>query len=895
MPGHLFVAEKPSLAEAIAKARAAEIGAQASRTDGCWKVGSDAVTWLFGHFYELANPQEYDERLAKWTVEDLPIIPEKWRLVPRKGVAEQLGKVKRLLADAKRGGIIVNAGDAAREGQLLIDEVLQENGIDPFAANVKRLWVKSMAEKDMIDALRAMMPNEQKRTLFASAVCRQRADWAHGINMTRLFTILARGSGSSVLVSVGRVQTPTLKLVVDRDREIEAFRPVDHFLPKITFRHANGVFEAEWVIPPDHEGVDAEGRLTDKAVAERIAAKVGGKTGAVDNFLTQPKSKSPPLPFSLSALQKACSARFGMTAQGTLEVAQALYEKHKATTYPRSDSQYLPVSILKDEAPQIIKTLQGTSELGEAARGANMAIKSPAWNDAKVSDHHGIIPTTEFTPAKLADMSPRERDVFLMIARSFVAQFYPDRRWDAQSAMVSCEGERFKANGTVLKDAGWSVLYGAEDKDDDDEEDAKSLPSMAKSDPVKVEGGRIDSKRTQPPKRFTDGTLIDAMKQVHRFVKDPEIKKKLKETSGIGTEATRAAIIETLLDAKRGFLKREKKFLISTNTGRDVVDSVPEDVADPGLTALWEDALGKVEAGSVSSDQFMEVQAASLRKRIETAKTQGVNVRGAAKREVRPIEGHGEACPKCKKGKLLTKMIMSGNHQGKKYLSCDNWRKGDESSCDYRAWPQPKIEPLPEHGQACPKCNKGKLVTRQIARGDSKGKRFVSCDNWRKDDPTACDYTAWPKEDRPVVEPLPGHGETCPSCKKGQMITRLARTSGTRFLSCNAWKKDDPNACQHVIWSDEGRPKAKAIPGEGKACTKCGKGTMRTRQGKTGKLFLACDNWRKGDATSCDATDWSYANEQEKGSSKGSSSKPQGRASAGQGVRRPGRAVRSSG
>lgn len=889
MSGYLFVAEKPSLAEAIAKARAAETGAQASRTDGCWKIGQDAVTWLFGHFYELANPQEYDERLAKWTVEDLPFIPEKWRLVPRKGVAEQLGKVKRLLNEVKKSGIIVNAGDAAREGQLLIDEVLQENGVDPFAANVKRLWVKSMAQKDMIEALRAMMPNEQKRTLFASAVCRQRADWAHGINMTRLFTILARSGGSAVLVSVGRVQTPTLKLVVDRDREIEAFRPVDHFQPKISFRHANGTFEAEWVIPPDHAGVDAEGRLTDKAVAEKIAAKVGGKTGAVDNFASQPKSKSPPLPFSLSALQKACSARFGMTAQGTLEVAQALYEKHKATTYPRSDSQYLPLSILKDEAPQIIKALQGTAELGEAARAANMQIKSPAWNDSKVSDHHGIIPTTEFSPAKLAAMSPRERDVFLMIARSFVAQFYPDRRWDAQSAMVSCEGERFKANGTILKDAGWSVLFGADDKDDDDEEDANALPIMGKGDPVKVQGGRIDSKRTQPPKRFTDGTLIEAMKQVHRFVKDPEVKKKLKETSGIGTEATRAAIIETLLDAKRGFLKREKKFLISTNTGRDVVDSVPDDVSDPGLTALWEDALGKVESGSVSLDQFMEVQAASLRKRIETAKTQGVNVRGAAKREVRPIEGHGDTCPKCGKGKLITKMIMSGNHQGKKYLSCDNWRKDDPAACDYRAWPQPKIEPLPEHGQACPKCGKGKLVTRQIARGEQKGKRFVSCDNWRKDDPSACDYTAWPKEERPVVEPLPGHGQACPQCGKGQMITRLARVSGNRFLSCNAWKKDDPASCQHSIWPDEGRAKGKTIPGDGKACTKCSKGTMRTRTSKTGKTFLACDNWRKNDPTSCDAVDWSYSNDREKS--------PGGRTpagSAGGATRRPVRVARST-
>lgn len=865
--GYLFVAEKPSLAEAIAKARAVELGVSASKGDGFWKVGPDLVSNVIGHFYELAQPQDYDARFEKWVVDDLPIVPEKWRLTPRKEdyIAAQLTKLKRLLADAKRSSsFIVNAGDAAREGQLLIDEVLQENGIDPFAPNVMRLWVKSFAEKDMLAALKGMVPNAEKKTLFSSAVCRQRADWTHGMNLTRLFTILARDGGSTVLVSVGRVQTPTLKLVVDRDREIEAFRPTDHFLPKVTFKHANGEFEAEWIIPPDHEGVDAEGRLIDKAVAEKIAAKINGKTGAVAAYASSPKSKSPPLPFNLSQLQKACSAKFSLTAQQTLDVAQSLYEKHKATTYPRSDSQYLPLSILKDEAPDIMKAIGDTAELGEAAKKANMGLKSPAWNDSKVSDHHGIIPTSEFSAAKLAAMSPVERKVFLMIARAFVAQFYPDKRWDAQSAQVSCEGERFKATGASVKDPGWTVLYGADDKDDDEEEDGKGLPQMKKDDPVTAQGCRVDSKRTQPPKRFTDGTLIDAMSQIHRFVKDPEVKRKLKESSGIGTEATRASIIETLLNPRRTYLKRDKKFLISTPTGRDVVDAVPGEIADPGLTALWEDALRRVEGGELSLEKFMEVQVANLRQRIDLAKTQGVNVRSAKQeRIVRPIEGDGQDCPKCGKGKLVTKRVMSGDHQGKKFLSCSNWKKNDPNACDYRAWPQPKIEPLPEHGQACPQCGKGKLLTRVVQSGQHKGKRFLSCDAWRKEDPESCRYTAWPA--RPAVEPLPGDGQACPKCGKGVMVTRVGRTSGARFLSCNAWKKDDPNSCSHAIFPEEARPKPKAIPGDGEPCAKCGKGTMRTKSTKGGKLFLSCDNWRRDDKTSCDNVDWSYANAQEGG------------------------------
>jgi DNA topoisomerase-3 len=865
VPSHLFVAEKPSLAEAIAKARAVELGVSASKGDGFWKVGPDLVSNVIGHFYELAQPQDYDARYEKWTVEDLPIVPEKWRLTPRKEdyVRSQLGKLKKLLADAKRNSsFIVNAGDAAREGQLLIDEALQENGIDPFAPNVMRLWVKSFAEKDMLAALKGMVPNAEKRTLFSSAVCRQRADWTHGMNLTRLFTILARDGGSSVLVSVGRVQTPTLKLVVDRDREIEAFRPTNHFQPKITFRHANGEFEADWIIPPDHEGVDSEGRLIDKAVAEKIAAKVNGKIGSVTAYVTSPKSKPPPLPFSLSQLQKACSAKFSLTAQQTLDVAQSLYEKHKATTYPRSDSQYLPVSILKDEAPGIMKALAGTDALGEAASKANMDLKSPAWNDSKVSDHHGIIPTSEFSASKLKAMEPRERDVFLMIARAFVAQFYPDKRWDAQSAQIGCEGERFKANGATVKDPGWTVLYGADDKDDDEEEDGKGLPAMRKDDPVTALGCRVDSKRTQPPKRFTDGTLIDAMSHVDRFVKDPEVKKKLKESSGIGTEATRAAILETLLNPRRTYLKRDRKFLISTPTGRDVIDSVPGEVADPGLTALWEDALKLVEGGTLSLDKFMEVQVANLRQRIDLAKTQGVSVRSnQVQRVVRPIEGDGEPCPKCGVGKLATKMVLKGDHQGKKYLSCTNWKKDDPKACDYRAWPQDKIEPLPEQGQPCPQCGKGKLQTKAVQGGEHKGKRFLSCDAWRRDDPNACKYTAWPA--RPAIPPLPGDGEMCPKCGKGVMVTRQGKASGNRFLSCNAWKKDDPKSCSHAIFSEDSRPKVQPIPGDGELCKKCGKGKMRTKSTKGDKLYLSCDNWRRDDKTSCDNVDWSYANEQE--------------------------------
>lgn len=861
VPEHLFVAEKPSLAEAIARAHASQVGATAAKSDGYWAVGNDKVTWLRGHFYELAKPEEYDDRLKRWSLDDLPIIPERWKLVPRgeAGVRQQLGTVRRLLKEASAGaGIIVNAGDAAREGQLLVDEVLQEAGVDPFSPAVKRLWVKSMADKDMAEALRAIFPNADKQNLFKSAVCRQRADWAHGMNMSRLFTILARKGGSDALITVGRVQTPTLKLVVDRDREIENFKPVDHFIPKIKFQHAGGTFEAAWVVPADHPGLDPEGYLIDKKAAEVVAAKVDGRTGAVDAFASQPKSKAPPLPFNLSALQKLCSARFGLTAQETLDVAQSLYEKHKVATYPRSDSQYLPTAILTDEAPQIMKAIAGTEELGRHAQAADMRLRSPAWNDEKVSDHHGIIPTAEFTPAKLNAMSEVERKVFLAIARSFVAQFYPDRTWDAQSVQVSCEGEKFKANGTVEKEPGWTVLYDKDDEEDDEEKSA-GLPKMARGDPVKAVGSRVEAKRTQPPKRFTDGTLIDAMTQIHRFVRDPEVKKKLKESSGIGTQATRAAIIENLLYRK--FFRREKKkFILSTPVGRDIIDALPQEIADPGLTALWEDALGRVELGEVSIEKFMEAQTRSIAKRIEEAKARGVTVRSAKpQREIKPVEGHGEACPQCGKGKLVTRVVFSGPSKGSSFLACDTWNKDDKTSCDYRAWAKKApVEPLPEDGKPCPSCGQGKLITRMVQSGDSKGKRFLACDAWRKDDPASCKYTAWPQEERPKVEPLPGDGAQCQKCGKGTMRTRVAKASGKRFLACDNWKKDDKQqSCSNSIWPEDSTAK---IPGEGAQCPKCKVGHMRTRRSKAGDLFLACDNWTR-ESPKCSHMDWSAANE----------------------------------
>jgi DNA topoisomerase-3 len=792
LPDHLFIAEKPSLAEVIAKARAEQLGVSASKGNGSWTVGPDSVTWLFGHMYELANPDEYDEGLKRWQMSTLPIIPDKWKRKAHKDKQPHLAMIKGLMS---KTNTVVNVGDAEREGQLLVDELLEEMGWNPFSEKTKRVWVSSFAQKDLLAALDGMFPNKDKENLSKAATMRQRADWLHGINMTRLYTILARTSGADMLVSVGRVQSPTLKIVVDRDREIEAFKPTDHYLPNGMFKHANGSFRADWVIPDDYEGLDPSGRLVDKSVADKIAVKIVGKTGKIQSFASNNKSRQPPLPYSLSALQTDCSQKLGLTAAQTLEVAQALYEKHKATTYPRSDSRYLPKSILTDEAPGIMTALASTPGLDSIAQKADLRLKSPAWNDSKVSDHHGIIPTGEFDASKLANMSPMERKVFELIAKAFISQFYADFTWKSLVATLTVEGETFKGTGRQITNQGWKVVYGAEEEEDEEEEDKQVIPTMSKGDGVTVEKSDISAKRTKPPAHFTDGTLIAAMTNIHRFVQDPEVKRRLKESDGIGTEATRANIIETLLHPSRKFLERKGKTkIVSSKAGQSIIDVLPKELTDPGMTAIWEAQLTKISQGEASDDQFSDILVKTLHRLVQRGK-----------------EGGG--------------VKVAGS-----------------------------IEPLAGHGETCPSCGRGQMITRKLTKGDNKGQRFLACNAWSKDDPNSCRHAIWPDDAKKAnVKPMPGDGEACPKCGQGRMITRMSRNN-KRFMSCSAWKKDDPKSCNHVVWDDAGE--TDKMPGDGQTCTKCNKGIMRTRKTKAGKRFLSCDAWNRDDPNSCNNVTW---------------------------------------
>lgn len=786
-PDILFIAEKPSLAEAIAKAHAKMKGTSAQKTQhGYWQVGNDAITWLYGHMYGLVPPEVYNPDFKTWKIDTLPIVPDKFMLAMT-GDEKKQAHTKIVGSLAKSATTIVNAGDAEREGQLLVDELLEENGISPHGSNVLRLWVSSMTEKDIIAALKALTPNAQKKNLYLAGVMRSYADWLVGINLSRAYTLVGRASGGNSLISIGRVQTPTLKLVVDRDNEIANFKSVDHYLPSGLFKHTNGSFRANYVVPDDCAGLDPEGRLVDKKVADDIVQKIAGKQGHVVEFTKSVKSKSAPLAYSLSALQAECASKLQMTAKETLEVAQSLYETHKATTYPRSDCQYLPKSILENEAAEIMDRLSGIPSYSESAAGADLMIKSKVWDDSKLSDHHGIIPTMEVSPATYARMTSEERSVFDLIAKAFIAQFYPDHQWNALAATVEVEGEKFKANGKQVLNQGWKTVYGAVDIDDEEGEDSsdQALPMMTKADAVLVEKSDVTSKRTTPPAAFNDGTLIAAMTNIHKFVNDPAVKKRLKENSGIGTEATRASILETLLT--KSMLKRVGKTkLASTDLGKLVIkmsSTISPEVALPELTAEWEDKLKAIENGQASADQFLEDLIAHVSGIVERN-------RQAAKPSL--LDGHGKACDKCGTGRMITRKTKDGRF----FLSCTGYNKDDPDSCKNAVWPNDPNKPKPnveQTGQKCPKCEVGNVLKRENA----DKRPYFSCDEYHgKDDKRNCGYFMWTD--------LPKGGK-CSKC--GSQSYEHTTKTGKKFFKCeHDYGEGHKNHCGQITWVNDPKP-----------------------------------------------------------------------------------------
>ena len=612
----LFLCEKPSQAKDIA----AVLGAS-RRGDGCWVGANATVTWCIGHLLETAPPDAYDERYKRWVLADLPIIPEKWKMRVKPKTASQFKAVKRLLGEAKE---LVIATDADREGEMIARELVEHCR---YRGPIQRLWLSALDDASIRKALNALKPGAETFNLYHSALGRSRADWLIGMNMSRLFTLLGRQAGYQGVLPVGRVQTPTLRLVVDRDRSISDFVPVAFWAIDVQLNHDHQLFTAQWRADPDT--CDDQDRCLNQAHAQQAAAAMQNASSArVVKLRTERMREVAPLPFDLGTLQEICSKKLGLGAQETLDIAQALYETYKLVTYPRSDCGYLPQS-QHSEAPAILAALaHADPALAPLAGHLDPQRRSRAWNDGKVSAHHGIIPTAAAN--NLERLSGKHRAVYTLIRARYLAQFLPNHEYDRTQADFDCAGQALRAVGKQIVEPGWKralpeALTPAKGRE---APAPQPLPQLHEGLDCAVANVHLKDLWTQPPKPFTEGDLIKAMKNVAKLVQDPLLKQKLKDTTGIGTEATRAGIIQGLID--RGYMSKNGKALAATPAAFSLIDAVPRAIADPGTTAIWEQALDMVQSGEMTLDIFVAKQAAWMRKHIERCSAMTMTINGPA-------------------------------------------------------------------------------------------------------------------------------------------------------------------------------------------------------------------------------------------------------------------------
>ena len=661
----LFIAEKPSVAKAIA----GELGVT-SKGDGFIECGKDTITWCFGHMLEQADPDEYtpddvpcSPTTGKklWRVDELPIIPTTWIMKPRDDAMKQLVVIGKLLKTATE---VVNAGDPDREGQLLVDEVLVH-----FNSNkpVRRFWANAQDSVSVQRALAALKDNAGYHGFGAAAQARGRADWLIGMNLSRAYTLRAQRGGSRALLTVGRVQTPTLAIVVARDREIEAFKAIPYHTIQAQIQHANGNFVARWEAKEEQAGLDSESRLIDTTVANALTKALTGKPGRITEYKQEAKKKAHPKAYSLSDITLVASNKFGYTATQVLEVCQSLYES-KLTSYPRTDCNFLPESQHAD-APRVLAAVKHVNPgLAALVDGADATIKSKTWDDSKITAHHGIIPTMHQGSA--AGLDEKERNIYDLILRAYLAQFYPVHEYMSTVVGLDVNGETFRAAGQVITRNGWRDVYTVDEADDGGEgdkeaADSQTLPAMKQADDVAcLKATRNDSK-TKPPARFTEGTLQRAMENIHKFVVEPEHKKMLRDGDGIGTSATRASIITEL--KRREFLEAKGKQIVSTTLGRSLVDALPEVVKSPVLTALYERMLKGIELGTSEMDAFITKQEQFIREQVTKANTGSVSIAGG-KEAVKISELH--KCMECGNG--LSRRA-SAKKKGMFWWGCSNY------------------------------------------------------------------------------------------------------------------------------------------------------------------------------------------------------------------------------
>jgi len=636
----LYIAEKPSLGKAIAAGLPKPHKNQKGYIEA---ANGDVVTWCIGHVLEQADPEIYNSDFKKWQLVHLPIIPQQWQLTPKTTTRAQLNVIKKLV---KQADSLVNAGDPDREGQLLVDEVIDYLKVPKAKKQTaQRLLINDLNLAAVKRALSAMQANTDFMPLSISALARSRADWLYGINLTRAYTIQGQKSGFNSVLSVGRVQTPLLGLVVARDAEIEKFvsKPFYEVIAHISENKtensdniATASFSAKWQPSAAcRPYMDDEKRVLVKALAENVVKRINNQAAVVSAVKKQQKQQPPPLPYNLSSLQIDAAKRFSMNAKLVLDVCQALYEKHKLITYPRSDCRYLPTEHLK-QASSIITLLEKSPlEYGRFAKNADINIKSRAWNNSKVSAHHAIIPTEK--SALNINLNSFEKNIYQLIVRQYLVQFYPAYIYDETQLELTIAGGLFTTSAKTEIQLGWKALFpkktqtssvkGSAQHSDalnnkvlNNDIEQQTLPLLRKGDILYCLQGELLSKNTTPPAAFTDASLLAAMTNIARFVSDNEIKKILKDTDGLGTEATRAGIIELLF--KRQYLQRMSKNIHATDIGKALINALPDSATKPDMTAQWEAELNAISEKKSNYQHFMSPLENTLTQMIVQASQQ---------------------------------------------------------------------------------------------------------------------------------------------------------------------------------------------------------------------------------------------------------------------------------
>jgi len=655
----LVIAEKPSVGRDLAGALP---GTFKQSQDKTHLVGDEyIVSWAVGHLVGLAAPEEYDDRLKKWRFADLPIVPEKFKLVPNDDKAKKQLKAVHKLMKSDEVELIVNACDAGREGELIFAYLYETSGV---RKPVKRLWLNSMTKKAIQEAFAALRDGDEMKLLEEAARSRSEADWLVGMNATRAASIRLRAAFDGA-VSLGRVQTPTLALVVRRELEIRAFRPEPYWL-----------VEASFAAPEErlYSGRYLGGKRIPEEDATKVVEETRGKPGLITKLEKKEEREKPELLYDLTSLQRNANVLFGFSARRTLGAAQKLYEEHKALTYPRTNSRFLTSDMIGEIKPTA-DLVGRNSKYQEAARYVTRLDKLPLGrvvNDARVEDHHAIIPTK--SEHDLAKMGPDEARIYDLVAKRFLAVFHPEAVFERTRVETTVEKHVFRTSGRVLLEAGWKSVYGAEANGKAREEDSggdQLLPVLREGEQVETRSVESLRKETQPPRRFSEASLLAAMETAGKDIEDAELREAMKN-SGIGTPATRASIIERLIQV--GYIEREGRALHATEKGVQVISLLgPHPLTSAEMTGDWERRLALIEQGEDTRPAFMsDIQKFTTETVAELDKLKGVKIERA---NLGP-------CPVCGRDVI----------ENRKGYSC--WSK-DDPGCGFVIWKKKASKILP--------------------------------------------------------------------------------------------------------------------------------------------------------------------------------------------------------